>query len=227
MTDLLPDVEGSPSWADLSVQPTTDDDLAETPSENGTGTGDTPPRDVPVCETCGEPITTYKGKGRRPRYHPNCRPKSSAGPRGERPLQSGKTKAEREADALATSFLTSCKRLALIVGTVEPYDGFALMAGAPELSRQWGAILATHDTLRKRMQQTSGSGSILGFVLAAALIAAPILAHHGIIPKEVNGKPVGQLIEGIPRMYARLEDAVNQHSQNLTDAMADAADAQS
>lgn len=226
MTDLLPDGD-SLSWAELDVQPTTDDDLAAaTPPENVAG--DTPPRDVPVCEECGEPITSWKGKGRRPRFHPEHRPtKSSAGPRGERVPQSGKTKAEREADALATSFLTSCKRLALIVGTVEPYDGFALMAGAPELSRQYGAILATHDTLRKKMQQTSGSGSILGFVLAAALIAAPILAHHGVIPREVNGKPVGQLIEGIPRMYAKLEDAVNQHSQNLTEAMADAADAQS
>lgn len=187
-------------------------------------TDDTPPKPQPHCEVCGNPIE-YKGRGRLPRFHKECRPSND---RARTPLSSATTpkvtsgrqsKAEREAAEIAADAQKMLSKASLLVATVEPFDGLALYAGTPELTNQLRGVLETHDALRAEMASWSSGGSVLGLVLALAVIVLPILAHHHVIPETVAGKPVGKLLETLPQAVMKINKASDDAARTMADAV--------
>jgi len=217
-TDLLDGAETS--W----VAHGSDDLLGE--SEGVVPPRDTAPRSgPPVCEECGEEIA-YSGRGRRPKYHPEHRPnqRTSHSAGTKRVAGSPKNKAERESAQIAESMLKALNKTALLVGTLDAFDGFAIAAGSPSLCSQTEGVLVRHDKFREDLLNAKAGGSIIGLVVAALTIALPILAHHGLIPAEVNGKPIGKLLEAVPQALVRLDKATKTAAETLAENLAEATD---
>lgn len=192
---------------------------------------DKPPADgAPVCATCGEIIdwTPEKGK-RRPKYHPGHRP-SDVGKTGgvtRRTSKGPRNRAEREADEIATKLRRQLVTLAVFVSMVEPFDGQAIFAGAKPLSDNAGTVLQNSERARALLLSSKQATGWLGLVGAFLLIAVPISAHHGLIPKEIKRRgqppmPVGELLEQIPSMLLKLERKMADAEQTIAEKVAEA-----
>lgn len=184
---------------------------------------DTTPDDPKVCPECGEPITRAPGaRGRLPKYHPGCRPSKtgvsggSSGTRGS--TRKPSTKAENEAEALAEKFRQVLNKAAILAGTVDPFDGYAIVVQSKPMSGHFKSVLLEYPQLRKRLSETSSSGGVMGMVLCALMIAGPILAHHGIIPEKVGGKPVGETLIKLPELLQAFGAKVDEAESELAES---------
>lgn len=206
--------------ADETGEPT----VTGTPPEST----DTPAREVPLCQECGEPIA-YSGRGRKPKWHPEHRPgsKGNTGQSRERVGRAGsKSKAEREAEQIAESFLAKANQLAILAGIADPFDGLAIAIGGKAIAKDISGALPNYPRVREALlsaDQTTSIASIpLHFLL---LILVPILAHHGIIPSEINGKPIGKLLEQLPAAFSTLEKKTAAAADKLAEDLANASNA--
>lgn len=204
MTASLSDVTET-SWAEsvANARVIHADDPAgvtvETPAD------DTPPRDLIICDVCGEIVPWQGGRGRKPKRHKECRPGAKGGTTGTT-RRGAKTKAERESADLAQSFLRKVNQAAILVGVADPFDGYVIAIGGGQLAKDIEGTLPRYDKIRAGLLDADGTSSVLSIPLhLVVLIVLPILAHHGIIPKTVKGKPVGDLLENIPNMFSKLE----------------------
>lgn len=199
--------------------------LDESPSENysdSEASSDRTPEssDAKLCKGCGDPITRGPGvRGRLPDYHPGCRPagkpKSSGGTgKGSR------TKAEQEADFLAEKFRQQLNKTAIVVGVLDPFDGYAIVVQSKPMSENARNVLLHYDRLRKALMNGESSGGVAGLVLSSLFIALPILAHHGIIPAEIAGRPIGQFLEGLPKMLKKFQQKSEEAEKELADQLA-------
>lgn len=179
---------------------------------------DTPPSEGPVCKACGLPIEDPDGRnwsgkrGRRPSFHPACRPSSASkgGGRTTAPAKGPRNRAEREADEIAAKVRRQMATFALFVAMVEPFDGHAIYAGSRQFSNSVGVVAQGNERFRALMLSGRQSAGWLGLITSAALIAAPIAAHHGLIPESIKvgkGKPmpVGEMLEMLPDLLLNLQ----------------------
>lgn len=191
-----------------------------------TGLHDEPP-DVKLCEGCGEPIHRAPGqRGKLPKFHPSCRPTSSSRSSGNtKRTSSGKTKAEVEAELIADRFRQTLNKTAIMVGIVDTFDGYAIAVQSKPLSESVELVLASYDSLRKPLLDAKGTSGVFSLVLTSTLIVLPILAHHGIIPAKIGGKPLGEFLEKLPQfmktLYDQAEQAEKQIAEKLEEKMAE------
>lgn len=179
--------------------------------------------DSPLCIECGLSIP-YAGRGRKPKRHEACKPSGSRAP--NRPRTAGRTKAEREAADLAERFFKGINKTAVMVAPFDTYDAFCLAAGSKPLADQLEGVLVTHDSWRVSLAALQGQGSVIGLVLAAAMIAAPIAAHHSFIPGTVNGIPIREVLEKMPERLYQLQKRAEAAADDLAGKLHDAGNAE-
>lgn len=168
---------------------------------------DTPPRKVPTCEVCGTDLE-YGGRGRPPTRCPEHRKgtPSTPGTTGQG-RRAPSTKANREAAELAAKLDRGMSKASVFVAPFDIYDAGAIFAAKGPIVEQYEAVLATHDAWRLWAKEMGGTGSVAGLIVAVAIGAAPIAAHHGLIPARVGKFPVGEALQMLPQIMLRLQKA--------------------
>jgi hypothetical protein len=179
------------------------------------------------CENCGRHFH-HEGRGRKPKRCLECRgTKSPAAPKlGGGGRKGPRTKAEREADAIAAKLRQSLGMVALFVSMADPIDGKAILAGSEGLSSAAGTILERNEKLRILLSTSNSAGGYIAFVGYLLVILVPILAHHGVIPGEVTrgGKkvPMGELLESVPDLLLGMQKKLANAEQDLARKIAEA-----
>lgn len=188
--------------------------------------GDIPPGDgAPVCPTCHEIIILEPGhRGRKPKYHPDCRPsaKSSTGTRS--PRKGKRTKAETEADEIAERLRKNLVFGATFVSLVDPFDGAAIMAGSQGFTSSVSDVLAESDRIRSFLVTGKKGAGWIGLAVWTLAIVAPICAHHGLIPGEIKrkGQPsikIATLLERLPATLVALEKRMQSAEASMADLL--------
>lgn len=173
----------------------------------------------PHCETCGV-VLHYSGRGRKPRFCDEHKPQSHKAGEGKT-RRSGSTKADKEAQELATAYLRGLKKAAAYVSLVEPFDAFVIMAASDSNAQLFQGVISSNDKLRSYLSATQGSGGIVAYVLSTVVtIALPIMAHHQLIPAEINGKPIGKALENLPQVLYKMQRQAEMATAGLMDEMA-------
>ena len=194
------------------------------PSEATSSEDRTP--DEHLCGTCDEQITREPGaKGRWPKYHPQCRPSalgqaSKVFGGGEGRKTRSDTKAAKEADECVALIKGGLVKVALGVSMVDRYDGFCIMTGIPTMCDNIKGILIAHESWRKDILNMRTGGSIVGLILAALMVIAPMAAHHGLIPVP----RIAQMLQQLPLVLHKVAKRMKEGEEALTDMMARAAD---
>lgn len=217
--------ESGDPWTDLE-----DGELVDSPAPD---IDDIEPEELPadkppkttgekLCPVCGEEIVREPGKkGRLPTYHPECRPsatgKSVSGAPRRTAAKASKEReqAEYEADVAVEAFASKVRKGALLLSAVNPYDAFAVMAGLPDVCANLRAILIRYHRIRQEFMAIDTGGSILGLIIALAMILLPILAHHGLIP----GRVFRQLLQNLPFAMLKMNKLLEQGADRIMEVM--------
>ena len=163
------------------------------------------------CRGCDAIIVRRPGqRGILPSYCDDCKQKrpskSSSKSSGE-----GRSKAEKESDAIAEHFRQQLNKAAIMVGIFDPFDGFVLATQSKPITENLRSVMVSHERVRKLFEESEGSGGLfgLGFSLIFG-VTLPILAHHEIIPEKVAGKDVREFLEKLPAFLHKLNKAAEQ-----------------
>jgi hypothetical protein len=155
---------------------------AEFPPDEITPESASAPEPTPVdgeltCAVCGKPLT-YAGRGRKPKFCDDHRTGNGARKAGMGTAPARATKNEKMRRELTST-------LGLIgVGlmAVEPYDGLVVLDRA-EATVDALMDVAEHNPRVRKVLESMIEVSVWGALGAAvAGMAAPIAAHHGILP---------------------------------------------
>jgi hypothetical protein len=167
-----------------------------------------------VCVGCGLPIVREAGaRGRSPKYHPDCRPKSA----GARGATARSNKAGLEADECVEQFKKAVVKGCIILSMVDRFDAFTIMANLPQVCDNLHAILVRYEKFRKEWLAMKGGGSWIGLFLALVSIALPIAAHHGLVPS----KKLAQVLANMPMTMFGIQQKLKDGEENLTKLMHD------
>jgi hypothetical protein len=161
----------------------TDEPEDTAPSDLGVGVPLPPTVDGLWCEVCSAPLT-YGGRGRKPRFCAEHKPKASA-PTGKR---------SNSVDVLIAQIVDFYAGIGTVVTLVPgcALDGMTVAGNATKLGESWRPLIERDPKLRKfweRMLTGSGYGAL---AFAHIMVALPIMANHGLLPKQV-GEMVGGL----------------------------------
>lgn len=132
------------------------------------------------CKVCGTGLT-YGGRGPRPKY---C---------AEHRRGTGRTRRVSDEDKepvwkgkLRTAVAGNIAGLGLLVSAFNQYDGIAIVAGSDRLGASLVDVAETNPKVRKGLEAFVKGNAWAGVAMAAAAIAIPILANHGMLPPSVT-----------------------------------------
>lgn len=133
-----------------------------------------------TCLKCGDPIIREPGaRGRMPKYHPDCRPKSGA---SSGVVSRRSSKVDAEATEALAAFESMVVKFSIMLSMVDRYDAFCLMIGWSQVKPNLLEVLKRYAGFRKEMLALKTGGSLIGLGIAVLMTTLPILAHHGMIP---------------------------------------------
>lgn len=208
MTDTVADAD----WADLAP-PINLPPAIEAPPDKR-------PEDAPLCPVCNEPIIRDPSWKRMRKYHPECAGSVShhavAGEDGTKRRSTGKA-ADKEADRCEEILRGFMVKAALAVSIVDRFDAFCIMVNAPAVCSSFRAVCIRYPDLRKEFLRVPEGGSVFSLVAAMAFMAAPIAAHHGLIPS----KRVAEMLVNLPLSLYKLHERMKQGEEGLTSMMKD------
>jgi hypothetical protein len=146
------------------------------------------------------------------KYHPGCSPGKGGAARepGAR-----NTKASKEADEVVAMYRSAITKVALGVSVFDKYDAFVIMANLDACCSNLHGVLMRYDKFRTECLAVKGGGSMFGLVIAHLFIAAPIAAHHGLIP----GKHIPKLLIDMPFTLFALMERMKEGEESLTRMM--------
>lgn len=184
---------------------------------------DVPPRKSYVCEVCGTELE-YGGRGRPPTRCDEHK-KGAGGPPGTSRPPGGSPRrvtgrADREAKELAARVDKQLVKASLLIAPFDVYDGTTIYAMRGPVVEQFEGVMRDHDQWRAAILQAQGTSSVAGLVVACLAMAAPMLAHHGLIPNKVGAFPIGEALVQLPKITARLQRAAESGEQVMADYMA-------
>lgn len=137
----------------------TDEPIIDGPSENASG-------DVRVCTVCGDSFMVPAGaRGRKPTKCPVHRLRDT------QPRSTRQTK-------LSSSLGQQLTSLGILVSTVDPICGQAVIAGVPNLVAELDVLAAANPKVRRFLQASAATGGWFGVIAAVVPIAVPIAVHH-------------------------------------------------
>lgn len=191
------------------------------PAPDGlTGSGDTPPRKVYTCAVCDTELT-YGGRGKPPKYCAEHR-KGGSGNAATSPTRTARsvsTKADREAKELGARLDGQLVKVAMMVAPFDVYDGMTVAVMRKPVVEQYEGVMRTHDEWRALALKAQTNGSVVGLALSVLMLAAPILAHHGMVPEHIGKIPVGHALQSLPSIMARMEQAAKAGDEVLNEYM--------
>lgn len=196
-----------PNWDDLS------EPITVPPIEGVALPKDTLPN-APVCPVCDEIIVRDPSWKRMRKYHPDCAPKAGAGSQSGSSTGKG-SKAAREADEVVAMYRSTMIKVALGVSVVDKYDSFVIMANLDSMCASLHGVLLRYTKFREECLAIKGGGSVFGFAMSVLFMAAPIAAHHGLIP----GKMVPKLLIDMPFALFQLTQKLKEGEESLTRIM--------
>ena len=178
---------------------------------------DKPDRPGPgICITCNEAIIREPGaRGRMPKYHPDCRPLTTATSNASATRRSNK--AEAEASVIVEKFRKAAIKGAVMLAAVDKFDAFCIMVMLPSFCENLHGVLVSHDSWRKTLLQTSAKGSVLGLGIALITGLAPIAAHHKLIPS----KQVSEMLISLPSTMHKIQQQLKDGESKLATVMED------
>lgn len=178
---------------------------------------DQPPvQEGPLCPVCNEVIVRDPSWSRMHKYHDECQPSSNkkAAPGEKRIRTSGK--AEAEADRCEQILRAFFVKLSLGISIVDRYDAFCIMVNAPSVCSSFRGVCVRYPQLRKEFLRVPEGGSVFGLLLSAVAMAAPMAAHHGLIPS----KRIAEAMVNLPLTLYRLHQRMSEGQQGLEALMA-------
>lgn len=163
------------STVDMPDEPSSPDEPAVTePDVTVESNDDRPDR----CQVCGNGIT-YGGRGPRPKYcEDHKRGNAGATPRGT----GGTRRGAAWKEPLKNAVMGNIAGIGTLVYAFDQYDGQIIIAGSDRLASSLVDVAETNPKVRKGLEAFTTGGAWAGVAMAAAAIAIPILAHHGMLP---------------------------------------------
>lgn len=142
------------------------------------------------CQVCGTGIT-YGGRGPRPKYCAEHK-RAGTGSRGKRSTEDGDVKEAVWKGKLRTAVTGNIAGIGLIVTAFNQYDGVVIVGGADRLASSLVDVAETNPKVRKALEAFVKGNAWAGVAVAAAAIAVPILANHGMLPPSVTAAMQGK-----------------------------------
>lgn len=153
--------------------PITDGPIFEPVATFGTN-GDAAHASGIVCSECSTTFVHDK-PGRRPKKCPDCRTvRTTTATRGTRITN------------LEAALTDATVGIGAAVCMFDAFDGQVIMGGAPTFAHALSDVASRDPKVRKALERALSSMGWGQVILAAAMIAAPIMAHHGILPSSVS-----------------------------------------
>lgn len=150
--------------------------------------GDIPPETPPLsfndtefsCKVCGKELF-YSGRGRHPQYCDDHKPNRA---NNTAPKTSGNM------TALRTSLTEMYMFVGMGVTVIDPTDGMTITASAEKLADSWITLANSNPKVKKFLFKITTGGGIGAVIIAHAMVAIPILAHHDMLPQFMSRQPV-------------------------------------
>lgn len=121
-------------------------------------------------------------------------PKKARGPRkGSTGRPPGRP---RNTPKLADRLEGTIGGVGIAVATFDPFDGRAIIAGAPELATALDAWAAESPAVRRTIENFLSASAVSAVLIALAKIGLPIAAHHNLLPGDLAALGVGPLAGG-------------------------------
>ena len=76
--------------------------------------------------------------------------------------------------------------LGTVVSVANQYDGRCILEGTPKLSAAIAQLCERNPKVRKNIERMLAGGMYGEVVIAAALIAVPIMANHDLLPPQIK-----------------------------------------
>lgn len=73
-----------------------------------------------------------------------------------------------------------------IVSVANQYDGRVILEGAPELSKALSNLCDKNPKVKRNIERMLAGGTYGEVIIAAALIAVPIMANHNLMPPQIK-----------------------------------------
>lgn len=171
-----------------------------------------------ICPVCEKPIIRDPSWARMHKYHDECRNRgynsgSTSGGKTKRVGLGGK--AEKEADRCEEILKGFLVKLALGVSVVDRYDAACIMMNTPAVCSSFRATCLRYADMRREFLRIPEGGSVLGLAFSVLLMAAPMAAHHGLIP----GKRIAETLVQLPMMLYRLQERMSRGEAGMRELM--------
>lgn len=186
---------------------------------------DTKPEDLPICPVCDNPIIRDPSWKRMRKYHPECADQAKHAPAAGKTSTGRQSKAVKEAAIVAADYRSALAKLTVMVGLFDKYDAFVIGANMDTHVSAFENFLITHDRFRTECMNVKGGGSVFGLIASAAFIAAPILAHHGLVPGNLFAKSITELPFILFELSKRLKEGEDGLQDFVSGYMKDAREA--
>lgn len=197
----MPDTDQAGAWGELAPP-------VDLPPGTTVPPDTEPVTDGPLCPVCNLVIVRDPSWSRMHKYHDECQPathkKGQAGTGEKRIRTSGK--AEAEADRCEQLLRGFFVKLALGVSIVDRYDAFCIMVNAPSVCTNFRGVCLRYPAMRKEFLKVPEGGSVLGLVLSAVAMGAPMAAHHGLIPSQRIAEAMVNLPLTLYRLHKRMTE---------------------
>jgi hypothetical protein len=173
---------------------------------------DSKPGDAIFCLACGEEIERKPGaRGRKPKYHPDCKPSGATAEVRTKRVGS----AQSEADEIVKMVKSGLTKLAMMVAVADKYDAFVIMVNLGPMGDQLRATLIRYPNIRKQLLDAKGTGSAFGLVVSILMVLGPIAAHHGLLPF----KSLAPILVNAPKSMFAIQQQLKDGEQNLARVM--------
>jgi len=131
------------------------------------------------CTVCGTGPLYYSGRGRHPTKCDLHKPGKGASSLGRQTPTMKQLQ-----DSLEQLYIG----LGFGVGLADPYSGMMLAENANKLAASWIPLAQSNKKVRHFLEKlTTGSGAG-AVIMAHAMVAMPIMAHHDLLPSFMRAK---------------------------------------
>jgi hypothetical protein len=104
-----------------------------------------------------------------------------------------------------------------MVFAVDRFDAACIMMNTPAVCSSFRAVCLRYGDLRREFLKVPEGGSVFSLVFACLTMAAPMAAHHGLIPS----KRIAEILVRMPIVLYQLQQQLSKGEEGLRDLMAE------
>lgn len=124
--------------------------------------------EIPSCKTCGA-IIEWSGRGRKPEHCTKHRKGSARSVTG-----TPSTSTDKIIDALGELYVA----VGFGVSFIDNFDGMTITQASGNLAESWRPLIDNDPKIKKALSKLVEASGWGGVLIAHAMVAAPIVAHH-------------------------------------------------